>query len=97
MGVDVKESKYPLDSYPLMGVAMPKLTAVQVRNAKPKDRAYKLPDGHGMHLYIEQTLLIEREDSFGAEKLLAEKCPFIVTDELPQSSQLINQYGKLYQ
>ena len=31
---------------------MSKLTAVQVRNAKPKDKAYKLPDGHGMHLYV---------------------------------------------
>ncbi len=31
---------------------MPKLKAVQVRNSKPKDRPYKLADGHGMHLHV---------------------------------------------
>ena len=31
---------------------MSKLTAVQVRNAKAGEKAYKLPDGHGMHLYV---------------------------------------------
>jgi hypothetical protein len=31
---------------------MSKLTAVQVRSAKPKNKAYKLPDGHGMFLYV---------------------------------------------
>lgn len=34
---------------------MSKLTAVEVRNAKPKDKAYKLADGHGMHLHISAT------------------------------------------
>jgi len=34
---------------------MSKLTAVQVRNAKPKNKAYKLADGHGMHLHISTT------------------------------------------
>lgn len=31
---------------------MSKLTALQVRNAKPKAKPYKLPDGFGMHLHI---------------------------------------------
>lgn len=31
-----------------------KLTAAQVRNAKPKEKSYKLSDGHEMHLYIEK-------------------------------------------
>jgi len=31
---------------------MSKLTAVQVRNAKPKSKPYKLTDGHGMFLHI---------------------------------------------
>ncbi len=31
---------------------MSKLTAVQVRNAKPKSKPYKLIDGHGMFLHI---------------------------------------------
>ncbi|BCO08801.1 integrase [Desulfolithobacter dissulfuricans] len=31
---------------------MSKLTAIQVRNAKPKDKGYKLGDGHGMYLHV---------------------------------------------
>ena len=31
---------------------MSKLSAVQVRNAKPQSKPYKLPDGHGMYLHI---------------------------------------------
>jgi len=31
---------------------MAKLTAVQIRNAKPKDKPYKLTDGHGMFLHV---------------------------------------------
>ena len=34
---------------------MSKLTAMQVRSAKTKDRSYKLADGHGMHLHISPT------------------------------------------
>lgn len=34
---------------------MSKLTAIKVRNAKPKDTAYKLSDGYGMHLHIAPT------------------------------------------
>lgn len=33
---------------------MSKLTAVQVRNAKPKEKPYKLTDGHGLHLHISE-------------------------------------------
>jgi hypothetical protein len=28
------------------------LTAVEVRNAKPKEKPYKIADGNGLHLYI---------------------------------------------
>ena len=28
------------------------LTAIEVRNAKPKDKPYKLTDGKGLHLHI---------------------------------------------
>ena len=38
--------------YPLLALIMSKLTAVQIRNAKPKEKPYKLADGHGMCLYI---------------------------------------------
>ena len=31
---------------------MAKLSAIQVRNAKPKDKPYKLTDGHGLFLHI---------------------------------------------
>lgn len=31
---------------------MPTLTAVQVRNAKPKDKPYKLADSHGLYLHV---------------------------------------------
>jgi integrase len=31
---------------------MSKLSALQVKNAKPKEKAYKLSDGHGMHLHV---------------------------------------------
>ncbi|XOF35310.1 MAG: tyrosine-type recombinase/integrase [Candidatus Electrothrix sp. YB6] len=31
---------------------MPKLTAVQVRKASPKNKPYKLPDGLGLHLHV---------------------------------------------
>lgn len=31
---------------------MSKLTAVQVRNAKPTGKPYKLTDGHGLHLHV---------------------------------------------
>ncbi len=31
---------------------MPKLTAVRVRNARPKDKPYKLPDGNGLYFHI---------------------------------------------
>lgn len=31
---------------------MSKLTAIQVRNARPKSKPYKLSDGHGMHLHV---------------------------------------------
>lgn len=31
---------------------MSKLVAVQVRNAKPKGKAYKLTDGHGLYLHV---------------------------------------------
>lgn len=34
---------------------MSKLTAVQVRNVKVKNKSYKLTDGHGMHLHISPT------------------------------------------
>ena len=34
---------------------MSKLTAVQVRNAKPKEKPYKLSDGHGMHLHVSKS------------------------------------------
>lgn len=37
---------------------MSKLTAVQVRSAKPKSRPYKLSDGHGMHLHVAKTGLM---------------------------------------
>jgi len=37
---------------------MSKLTAVRVRNAKPKSRPYKLSDGHGMHLYVAKSGLM---------------------------------------
>ena len=37
---------------------MSKLTAVQVRNAKPKSHPYKLSDGHGMHLYVAKSGLM---------------------------------------
>ncbi|MBU0961019.1 MAG: integrase arm-type DNA-binding domain-containing protein, partial [Proteobacteria bacterium] len=31
---------------------MSKLTVAQLRQTKPKNLPYKLPDGHGMHLYV---------------------------------------------
>jgi len=31
---------------------MAKLTAVQVKNAKPKNKPYKMTDGHGMYLHV---------------------------------------------
>ena len=31
---------------------MPTLTAVQIRNAKPKDKPYKLTDSHGLYLHV---------------------------------------------
>lgn len=31
---------------------MPTLTAVQIRNAKPKDKPYKLADSHGLYLHV---------------------------------------------
>lgn len=31
------------------------LTNAQVRTARPKPRAYKLPDGQGLHLYVAPT------------------------------------------
>ena len=31
---------------------MSKLTAIQVRNATPRNKAYKLPDGHGLYLHV---------------------------------------------
>lgn len=34
---------------------MSKLTVVKVRNAKPAEKAYRLPDGQGMHLHISKT------------------------------------------
>lgn len=34
---------------------MSKLTALQVRKAKPQKKAYKLTDGHGMHLHVSPT------------------------------------------
>lgn len=34
---------------------MSKLTAVQVRNAKPKEKPYKLTDGYGLHLHISKS------------------------------------------
>ena len=34
---------------------MAKITAVQVKNAKPKNKPYKLTDGHGMYLHITPT------------------------------------------
>jgi integrase len=31
---------------------MAKLTAVQIRNAKPKEKPYRFPDGHGLYFYV---------------------------------------------
>ena len=31
---------------------MSKLTAIQIRNAKRKNKPYKLPDGHGLHFHV---------------------------------------------
>ncbi len=31
---------------------MSKLTAVQIRNAKPKNKAYKIPDGQGLYFHV---------------------------------------------
>ncbi len=37
---------------------MSKLTVIQLRNAKPQDKSYKLSDGHGMHLYVAKSGLM---------------------------------------
>ena len=34
---------------------MAKLTALQVRNAKPVDKPYKLTDGHGLFLHVAES------------------------------------------
>ena len=34
------------------GLYMAKLSAVQVRNAKPQSKPYKLTDGHGLFLHV---------------------------------------------
>ncbi|WP_420208533.1 Arm DNA-binding domain-containing protein [Candidatus Electronema sp. JC] len=34
---------------------MSKLTAVQIRQAKPKDKPYKLPDGQGLYFHVAES------------------------------------------
>lgn len=51
-GIGIVEIPIPAFAVPPLEDAMSNLTAIQVRNAKPKDRPYKLSDGRGMYLHV---------------------------------------------
>ena len=45
------------------------LTAIEVRNAKPKDKPYKLTDGKGLHLLIEAFILLKQRGNLPGLRL----------------------------